>query len=98
SCLHHILHAFPTLRSSDLVTHEDVLKLHRIMAGGVMDQGMAGRYRKIRVRVGDYIAPPPEKLQPMMSDLLGWWNKRAARISSILDRKSTRLNSSHRTI
>src|SRR5438874_340932 len=66
------------------VTHEEVLKLHRIMAGGVMDQGTAGRYRKIRVRVGDYIAPPPEKLQPMMSDLLGWWNKRAARISSIL--------------
>jgi Fic family protein len=66
------------------VTHEEVLKLHRIMAGGVMDQGRAGRYRKIRVRVGDYIAPPPEKVQPMMSDLLGWWNKRAARISSIL--------------
>src|SRR6266700_2297783 len=66
------------------VTHEEVLKLHRIMAGAVMDQGTAGRYRKIRVRVGDYIAPPPEKVQPMMSDLLGWWNKRAARISSIL--------------
>ena len=67
-----------------VITHAKVLKLHRIMAGGVMDQGTAGRYRKIRVRVGDYIAPPPEKLQPMMSDLLGWWNKRAARISSIL--------------
>src|SRR5437879_8401536 len=66
------------------VTHEEVLKLHRIMAGGVMDQGMAGRYRKIRVRVGDYVAPPPEKVQLMMSDLLAWWNKRAARISSIL--------------
>src|SRR5437773_12346315 len=39
------------------VTHAEVLKLHRIMAGGVMDQGTAGRYRKIRVRVGSYIAP-----------------------------------------
>src|SRR5437660_12726067 len=66
------------------VTHEEVLKLHRIMAGDVMDQGMAGRYREIRVRVGDYVAPPPQHVQPMMTDLLGWWNKRAARISSIL--------------
>src|SRR5881392_218216 len=66
------------------VTHEEVLKLHRIMAGGVMDQGTAGRYRKIRVRVGSHVAPPPQKVHEMMSDLLGWWNKRAARISSIL--------------
>ena len=66
------------------VTHEEVLRLHRIMADGVMDQGTAGQYRKVRVRVGDYVAPPPERVQPMMSDLLGWWNTRAPRISSIL--------------
>src|SRR5207302_2165650 len=66
------------------VAHGAVLELRGIMGGGVMDQGMAGRYRKIRVRVGDYVDPPPEKVQLMMSDLLGWWNKRAARISSIL--------------
>src|SRR5436309_5719129 len=54
------------------VTHEDVLKLHRIMAGGVMDQGMAGRYRKIRVRMGGYLGPPAEERQPRMSDFWGW--------------------------
>ena len=66
------------------ITDAEVLKLHRIMAGEVMDQGTAGQYRTIRVRVGSYVAPPPERVQPMMSDLLEWWNKQAAKISPIL--------------
>jgi len=56
------------------VTHAEMLKLHRIMAGDVMDQGRAGRYRTIRVRVGSHVAPHPEQVQPMMSELLQWWN------------------------
>ena len=66
------------------VTHAEVLKLHRIMAGAVMDQGTAGRYRTIRVRVGSHVAPPPEKVHGMMSALLDWWNVQATRISPIL--------------
>src|SRR5881392_2077210 len=56
------------------ITDAEVLKLHRIMAGEVMDQGTAGQYRTIRVRVGSHVAPPPEQVQPMMSELLQWWN------------------------
>jgi Fic family protein len=67
-----------------MITHAEVLKLHRIMAGEVMDQGTAGEYRTIRVKVGDYVAPPPGQVRPMMSDLLQWWNKEAPRISPIL--------------
>src|ERR1044071_2341506 len=67
-----------------VVTHTEVLKLHRIMAGEVMDQGTAGQYRTIRVKVGDYVAPPPDQVRPMMSELLEWWNKDAAKISAIL--------------
>jgi Fic family protein len=66
------------------VTDAEVLKLHRIMAGEVMDQGKAGQYRTIRVRVGSYVAPSPDRVQPMMSDLLDWWNKQAAKVSPIL--------------
>jgi Fic family protein len=66
------------------VTHAVVLKLPRIMAGAVMDQGTAGRYRTIRVRVGSHVAPPPEKVHAMMSALLDWWNVQATRISPIL--------------
>src|SRR5947208_10973849 len=53
-----------------VITHTEVLKLHRIMAGEVMDQGKAGEYRTIRVKVGNYIAPRAEEVKPMMSDLL----------------------------
>ncbi len=66
------------------VAHREVFKLHRIMAGEVMDQGEAGKYRTIRVRVGGYVPPPPARVQPMMSALLEWWNKAAARLSPIL--------------
>src|SRR5450432_1432281 len=66
------------------VTHAEVLKLHRIMAGEVMDQGKAGQYRTIRVKVGNYIAPRAEDVKPMMSDLLDWWNKDAAKTSPLL--------------
>jgi Fic family protein len=69
---------------ADAMTHARVLKLHRIMAGEVMDQGKAGQYRTIRVRVGSYVAPPPERVQPMMSDLLEWWNRDATGISPVL--------------
>src|SRR5438067_5539517 len=65
------------------VTHAEVLKLHRIMAGDVMDQGRAGRYRTIRVRVGTHVAPHPEQGQPRMSKWLQGGNIRAARISPI---------------
>src|SRR5258705_8796450 len=68
----------------NVTTHAEVLKLHRIMAGEVMDQGMAGQYRTIRVRVGSYVAPPPERVRLMMTDLLEWWNKDAPKISPIL--------------
>src|SRR6478672_7224659 len=41
----------------NVITHTEVLRLHKIMAGEVMDQGTAGQYRTIRVKVGDYIPP-----------------------------------------
>jgi len=66
------------------ISHTEVLRLHKIMAGEVMDQGEAGKYRIIRVKVGDYIPPRPEAVKPMMSNLLGWWNTAAKRVSPIL--------------
>ena len=66
------------------ITDTEILKLHRIMAGDVMDQGMAGRYRATRVRVGSYVAPSAEDVQPLMSELLEWWNMDSAKVSPIL--------------
>ena len=59
------------------IAHEDVLKLHALIASDVMDQGEAGRYRDIRVRVGRYLPPPPEMVSGLMAELLAWWNTQA---------------------
>ena len=66
------------------ITHEDVLRLHRIIAGRVMDQGEAGRYRTIRVRVGHYSPPPPELVSGLMFELLEWWNKDSGSLTPVL--------------
>ena len=64
--------------------HEDILKLHRILAADVMDQGAAGRYRSIAVRVGRYVPPPSSDVSGLMFELLEWWNKRAEELSPVL--------------
>lgn len=66
------------------ISHEDILKLHKIMAADVMDQGTAGRYRTIAVRVGRYLPPPPSDVSGLMFELLTWWNKEAAGLSPVL--------------
>ncbi len=66
------------------ITHDSVLELHAIIASEVMDQGRAGRYRDIRVRVGSYLLPPPEQVSGLMKELLDWWNKEAAEWSPVL--------------
>lgn len=66
------------------VTHEDLFRLHTIMAGGVMDQGEAGSYRKIWVWVGSHVPPGPEEVSGLMFELLEWWNKEAVALSPVL--------------
>jgi Fic family protein len=66
------------------INHEAVLKLHRILAGDVMDQGEAGRYRTIAVRVGSYVPPAPLEVSGLMFELLEWWNKEAVKLSPVL--------------
>jgi Fic family protein len=66
------------------ITHEDVLRLHKIIAERVMEQGEAGRYRTIRVRVGSYSPPPPELVSGLMFELLEWWNKDSGSLTPVL--------------
>jgi len=66
------------------IRHADILELHRILAGEVMDQGEAGKYRMIAVRVGDYLPPPPDAVSGLMFELLEWWNGAAAKLSPAL--------------
>lgn len=66
------------------IRHDDILELHRILADGVMDQGEAGKYRTIGVRVGQYLPPPPDAVSGLMFELLAWWNKDAPMLSPVL--------------
>jgi Fic family protein len=59
--------------------------LHKVIAGGgVMDQGTAGRYRTVAVRVGKYVPPPASEVSGLMFELLAWWNTEAPKLSPVL--------------
>jgi Fic family protein len=64
--------------------HQDILQLHRIMAGEVMDQGQAGKYRTTAVRVGPYYPPPAAEVSGLMFELLEWWNTGSLALSPVL--------------
>ena len=67
-----------------LIQHSDILKLHSILAAKVMDQGDAGKYRMMSVRVGNYFPPSADAVSGLMMELLEWWNKEAAKLSPVL--------------
>jgi Fic family protein len=49
-----------------------------------MDQGEAGRYRTIQVRVGRHYPPAAADVSGLMFELLEWWNKKAPELSPAL--------------
>jgi Fic family protein len=85
-----VLNYFAALRhieknaSKKTLRHQDILQLHRIVAGEVMEQGHAGKYRTMSVRVGPYIPPPPSQVSGLMFELLEWWNTASHELSSVL--------------
>jgi Fic family protein len=66
------------------IHHDDIFELHRILADGVMDQGQAGRYRTIQVRVGQYTPPPAQDVSSLMMEMMDWWNGPASELSPVL--------------
>ncbi len=71
-------------QSKKTITQQDILKLHAVIGSGVMDQGRAGRYRDIPVRVGRHLPPPPEQVSGLMAELLAWWNTDAVKWSPMI--------------
>ncbi len=66
------------------IRHEDVFALHRLLADRVMDQGQAGCYRTIQVRVGRHVPPPAADVSGLMFELLEWWNRESIQLSPVL--------------
>ena len=67
-----------------IIRHEDLFELHRILADRVMDQGTAGSYRTIQVRVGRHYPPAAADVSGLMFELLEWWNKQSTGLSPVL--------------
>lgn len=67
-----------------VVTRADVLRLHKIIAAGVMDQGKPGTYRDFAVRVGMYFPPPAAEVPRLMQEYLAWWNAQATEWSPVI--------------
>ena len=66
------------------IRHNEVFELHRLLADEVMDQGQAGRYRTVVVRVGDYVPPRPSDVSGLMFELLEWWGNESSHLSPVL--------------
>lgn len=66
------------------MAHEQILKLHFLVAKDVLHQGKAGEYRKMQVVVGNYFPPPPQQVRKMMTELLQWWNADSAEWSPVI--------------
>ena len=49
-----------------------------------MDQGLAGSYRTIQVRVGRHCPPRAVDVSGLMFELLEWWNKQSTELSPVL--------------
>lgn len=59
------------------IAPDNLFRLHKIIAAGVMDQGEAGEYRTFAVRVGSHLPPPAEEVPLLMEEYLRWWNEKA---------------------
>lgn len=55
-------------------SHQTILELHFRLLQSV-DDSVAGRYRNVRVRVGDYLPPEPYELHALMNDFVAWLNR-----------------------
>lgn len=66
------------------IREADVLRLHALIGAKAMEQGEAGRYRRQQVWVGGYTPPPPDRVRPLMRDLLRWYNERSKAWSPVI--------------
>lgn len=78
------LHYIEKNANKKRIRHNELFELHRLLADGVMDQGQAGRYRTVAVRVGDYVPPPPSDVSGLMLELLEWWGNESSHLSPVL--------------
>ena len=65
------------------VLEEDVLRLHRIISQGAVDEGPVGAYRKTDVRAGLHVCPPWRQVPQLTRVLLTWLNESATDLPAV---------------
>jgi len=58
------------------LTHEDIFRLHAIIAGEVMDSRASGSLPDDAGAVGPICATAAEEVSGLMFELLEWWKQR----------------------
>ncbi|MFH1454643.1 MAG: Fic family protein [Armatimonadota bacterium] len=66
-----------------VVTEKDIMKLHKVIAEGAIDEGMPGEYRKVNVRAGIYYAPDWKKVPHLMKEMLDWLNNKSKELPAV---------------
>ena len=65
---------------SKAILEEDVLRLHKIIAEGAVDEGPIGSYRRTDVRAGLHVCPPWRQVPLLTRDMLDWLNRLAGEL------------------
>lgn len=66
-----------------VILEKDIIKLHKIIAAGAVDEGETGEYRKVNVMAGIYSAPHWQKAPCLTKELLDWLNNKSIEIPAI---------------
>ncbi len=65
------------------ILEKDILRLHRIIGEGAVDEGPIGAYRKADVRAGLHVCPPWRRVPQLTGDMLAWLNKSAPDLPAV---------------
>ncbi len=64
--------AYNYIKTMKRLSEKRILELHKIAMQDILPIEL-GKYRSVQVYVGNHIPPSPEKVKPLMKDLLTWY-------------------------
>jgi len=70
-------------KPSQSIHETDVLRLHKLIAEGAVDDGPIGAYRKTEVRAGLHVCPSWRQVPRLTRDMLQWLNKEGAELPAV---------------
>ncbi|MDR0621866.1 MAG: Fic family protein [Deltaproteobacteria bacterium] len=72
------------LQTESYLDEQDILKFHKLLAGGLENQAIAGRYRDRFVKVGDYVFLPPDRVKGAMKNMFDLLDKSREKMHPVI--------------